>query len=99
MRGIAHISFNGGGVFLPARNPYDREMLVEHITDSMRTKSQLRVLVDDLFWSVLPSNNTSPTPACDGCGNSLQSLSCSAADGVEYCVKCAFGDTRPEAEQ
>ena len=98
MKGIAHISFNGGGLFLPARNPYDREMLVEHVTDSVRSKGQLRVRVDNVFWSVLPSNG-SPEAACEGCGGSLHSLSCSIADGQDYCAKCAFGSAAQTAQQ
>src|SRR5262245_1584929 len=88
MKGIAHITFTGGGFFVPAHNPYDREMLVEHITNSVRTKGQLSVRVDDLFWSVLPGNS-SPASECDGCGSALQSLTCSAVDGAAYCAKCA----------
>jgi len=99
MKGIAHISFSGGGVFLPARNPYDRDMLVEHITDSVRSKGQLRVRVDNMFWSVLPSTR-SPDAACNGCGGILHSLCCSVADGAEYCAKCAFGsEAQTAAEQ
>lgn len=46
-KGIVHISFAGGGLFLPARSPYDRQMLVEHVTDRVRCKGHLQVLTDD----------------------------------------------------
>jgi hypothetical protein len=32
-KGIAHVSFPGGSMVLPARTPYDRQMLLEHIVD------------------------------------------------------------------
>jgi hypothetical protein len=90
MRGMAHISFAGGGVFLPARNPYDREMLVEHVADSVRSKGDLQVAVDGVSWAVLRDAN-SVTGFCAGCGYPLHLVCYSPANHEAYCVKCAFG--------
>lgn len=92
MRGMAHISFSGGGVFLPARNPYDREMLVEHVSERVRSRGAVQVALDDRHWSVCRSHATSGT-CCSGCGHSLDwTCYASAKDGIAYCVKCAFGE-------
>jgi hypothetical protein len=91
MRGMAHISFAGGGVFLPARNPYDREMLVEHVADSVRSKGELQVAVDGVSWSVF-RDTKSVVGFCAGCGYPLHPACYSPANPEAYCVKCAFGD-------
>jgi len=31
VKDIAHISFDGGGLIVPAQRPYERQLLVEHI--------------------------------------------------------------------
>lgn len=98
MRGIAHISFIGGGVFLPARNPYDRQVLVEHVAERVRSKGEVLVTLDDRYWSVCKSNET-PGICCFACGHSLESAPYSATNQqTVYCVKCAFGE-RTEAAQ
>jgi hypothetical protein len=89
MRGVAHISFAGGGVFLPARNPYDREILVEHVADRVRSKGELQVALDDHCWSVCMSDVGA---SCASCGAALDSACYSVANGLAaYCVRCAFG--------
>ena len=88
MRGIAHISFVGGGVFLPARNPYDRQVLVEHVADHVRSKGEVQVALDDRCWSVCMTDTGT---SCSSCGRSLHSVCHSPASGLAaYCVRCAF---------
>ncbi len=88
MRGVAHISFVGGGVFLPARNPYDRQVLVEHVADQVRSKGEVQVALDDRYWSVCMSDTGT---SCSICGRSLDSVCHAPADGLAtYCVRCAF---------
>jgi hypothetical protein len=99
MDGIAHVSFPGGGMFLPARNRYDRQILIEHIADRARAKGQVQVLVDDLRWMVhLPA-----TAHCSACGCTVDSACYSTAHHDEaYCLGCAFGahlaQVKPEQE-
>lgn len=89
MRGVAHISFTGGGVFLPARNPYDRQVLVEHVADQVRSKGEVQVALDDRCWSVCM---TDVGTSCSSCGRPLDSVCYSATNGqTAYCVRCAFG--------
>lgn len=97
MGGIAHISFAGGGVVLPARNPYDRQVLMEHIAERVRTKGEIRVTLDRQCWAVR-LNRAVVASSCSACGHPLRAACYSAADGsTAYCVRCAFGEELPPA--
>lgn len=90
-KGIAHVSFAGGGVFVPARSPYDRQILVEHVADRVRAQGHVQVLVDDQRWLVRLSRGPS-VDCCCSCGYSLDAACYSTAGGAAvYCVECAFG--------
>ena len=92
--GIAHVSFVGGGLFIPARSPYDREVLVEHILDRVRMKGNVQVLVDNRRWLVNLLEARCAT-GCSSCGSNMTSVcSDTAVDGVVYCVPCAFARHR-----
>jgi hypothetical protein len=95
MKGIVHVSFPGGGLFLPARTPYDRQTLVEHVKDRARVKGQVQVLVSDHRW-IVRFNEEAGEVVCCACGHASESACSSSAngDGV-YCVTCAFGDHSP----
>lgn len=88
--GVAHVSFTGGGVFVPARSPYDRQLLVEHVLDRVRSKGSVQVLVDDRRWTVnlLRGSRTARCWSCDGTVASI--ACCIDADTIVYCVGCAF---------
>jgi len=90
MNSIAHISSAGGGVFIPARTPYDRQMLVEHIAARVRSRGEIRVTVDARSWLVR-LNRAPLSQHCAHCGQPLRAA-CYAAglDGPAYCVSCAF---------
>jgi hypothetical protein len=88
-KGIAHISFPGGGTFLSVRGPYDRELLIEHVAHRVRAKGRVQVLIDDQRWLIDPVIGQR-SGACAGCGHSVDAV-CSTPDaGVAYCVRCAF---------
>jgi len=88
--GIAHVSFAGGGLFVPARSPYDREMLVEHVLDRVRSKGSVQVLVDERRWLVDSLRGTRAV-RCERCDCVVDCVSrCHADDSVGYCVACAL---------
>lgn len=95
-RGVAHVSFPRGGVFLPARDPYDRQTLIEHVTQRVRAKGRVQVLVDNHRWMVhVPTHRAAP---CAACGQLLvAACHSSVSNGAAYCVYCALGgSTRAE---
>jgi hypothetical protein len=92
--GIAHVSFQGGGLFLPARNPSDRRNLIEDITARARSTGLVQVLVDGERWMVRALGQH--PVRCGSCGNTPDSACYSAADErAAYCATCVFaGDTQ-----
>lgn len=94
--GIAHVSFVGGGLFLPARSPYDRQLLVEHVGERVRAKGQVQVLLGEQIWLV--RRNPGPAAAvCSNCG-SVAASACYATtvEGGGLCLECALCND-PEA--
>jgi len=89
--GIAHVSFAGGGLFLPVRSAYDRQTLAEHIAARARAKGDVQVLLNDKRWLVCLIR-TRPDADCSGCRKALD-VACYATGDPDpaYCVKCAFG--------
>jgi hypothetical protein len=71
-KGIAHVSFPGGGMFVPARNPYDRQLLAEHVLSRARAKGQVQVLLDDQRWMVYHSPGRRNI-CCSRCGVAVDS--------------------------
>jgi len=94
--GVAHLSFAGGGLFLPARSPYDRQTLAEHIASRARRNGQVQVLVDDRRWLVYRRSAASAA-VCTHCGASSLASACYAIGcaPAAYCVRCAFLEPLP----
>jgi hypothetical protein len=91
-KGVAHVSFPGGSMFLPARSPYDPQVLIEHIVDRARAKERVQVLVDNLRWMVHLRRGPA-TAHCSACGCVLNSACYSTAEhGEAHCLGCAFGN-------
>lgn len=90
-KGVAHISFAGGGIFLPARNPYDRQLLVEHVGARVQSSGPVQVLLEDQVWMV-HCNRGSGAARCTRCGMAA-ATACYSRGGEEncYCVACALG--------
>jgi hypothetical protein len=89
--GVAHVSYLGGGVFVPTRSSRDRQMLTELVADRAHAKGQVQVLVDDQRWMACCCRS-SHTRACACCGATVD-VACYACTNhdTEYCVWCALG--------
>jgi hypothetical protein len=72
MKGVARISFHGGGLLLPAKTPYERELLFEHITDCTKRHGQVRLEFNRREWFV--RLNTSPADVCTACRQPLEKV-------------------------
>ncbi len=89
--GVAHVSFLGGGLFLPARTPYDRQMLVEHVVERAQAKGRVQVLVDDRRWLVSLSRGDLAF-RCARCGLfSDPACHCATVGSEVFCARCALG--------
>lgn len=87
-QGVAHVSYRGGGCFLPVRTPYGRELLVEYVSDLVHTKGLLQVLIDGQRWFVRASTGC-VSANCAQCGRALMSR-CDHEELAPHCLRCAF---------
>jgi hypothetical protein len=93
MNTTAHITFTGGGLVLPARDPYERDLLAEHVVERARRNRRVQVIVHGRAWNVRPAANDF-RGTCTRCGRVLQATWYAAATGGSpYCIRCACGDS------
>jgi len=92
-KGVARISFPGGGTVLPAESAYDWEILMEYVADNVRSGGQFEICVDDQCWVVRCVRGPSAT-GCSRCGHALHTACCSATNAERrYCGKCLGAST------
>src|ERR1041385_6477881 len=89
-KAVAYISFAGGGMLVPVRSPYDRQMLVEHIAARVRSKGRVQVLLDEQRWMVHYQRGALRI-CCSSCGDTAESACYREPDAAAYCVGCALG--------
>ena len=65
MNDIAHLSFQGGGLILPATTPYEREVLVECVEATTKRHGHLRLEVDGRHWTIRMTDAL--RPVCVAC--------------------------------
>lgn len=87
MRGVAQISFSGGGMFLPSRTPYERELVFEHAESYARRYGKARLQLSRNFLLV-SSEPSESNESCAECGQSLRSVTF-ATGGRVLCRYCA----------
>ena len=88
VKGIAHISFPGGGTVLPAENAYDWEILMDYVADTVRSSGPVEIRVDHQRWLVRYIRGPSG-PDCSRCGHFLHTACCTPMNAeTSYCVKC-----------
>ena len=86
----AQITFPGGGLLLPDRTAYDRQMLREHVLDRARCAEQLQVKVGRKTW-VVEHPTEQRLLLCGLCRRRLTvaALHTPASQNL-YCVACAL---------
>jgi hypothetical protein len=86
MKHIAHISFHGGGLVLPAQTPYERELLMDHIEFAAKGKASIELDLDGRQWTV--SSNSRRQEVCTSCDRQPGQLSFQR--GIQIlCGQCA----------
>jgi hypothetical protein len=86
MRSVAHISFEGGGLIVPAQTPYERELLFEHLEISAKRHGCVRLDVNRAHWTI--SLRDGDQEACALCRRGLGSLIYRFEDQT-LCGQCA----------
>lgn len=87
MKGVARISFQGGALFVPAKTPYDRELLFEHLDLYARRHGTIRVELNRREWTVRKAERAQQSK-CDECEREIDALSYALA-GRALCSFCA----------
>lgn len=95
--GVAHVSFAGGGMFLPVHGPYDLQLLVEHVTESTRSRGLVQLLIGAAHWMVR-LQSAGPAVRCSGCERWVGAVACTPAQGGDArCLVCATSAAVPAA--
>jgi hypothetical protein len=85
MKTVAQISFQGGGLVVPARDQYDREVAFEHAEAYARRHGHVRL---DLNGdTMLIGLNGTSGHSCGGCGTTLGLLTYSFGRR-RLCARC-----------
>jgi hypothetical protein len=93
MAAVAHVSYPGGGVFLPDHGPGDRHTIMEYVERLVSSKRQVQILLDNQRWLVQSSEHA----CCAACDLATKTACRKATDGWEcYCLRCALTAARPE---
>ncbi len=87
MAGVAHVSFAGGGVFLPDHDQHDRQDLLDYVTRLVSSKPKVQILLRNQRWLAESGRYC----LCTSCGRASK-VSCRETGDVDaYCVQCALG--------
>jgi hypothetical protein len=93
MAAVAHVSYLGGGIFLPDHDPGDRRTIIEYVERLVSSKHKVQILLDNQRWLVQSGEHA----CCAGCDLATKTA-CREADkgGEFYCLRCALSPARPE---
>lgn len=95
MTAVAHVSYLGGGIFLPDHGPGERHTIIEYVTRLMQSKQTVQVLLDNQRWLVQTGGHV----CCARCDAATRTACREATrENDVYCLQCALSrPTRPEA--
>lgn len=62
---IAHLSFSGGGLILPAHTPYECELLVESVEATTKRYGRVGLEVNGRHWTISMGDRV--RPVCVSC--------------------------------
>lgn len=94
MTPVAHVSYLGGGIFLPDHGPGNRHTIIEYVNRLLRSKQKVQILLDNQRWLAQTAGHV----CCAAC-DLATTTACREAtkDGETYCLPCALSrPARPE---
>jgi hypothetical protein len=89
MKGIARLSFQDGGLFLPVKTPYEREVLFEYADQYAKRHGRVRLEIDRRECVVRVHGEKPET--CNTCGHRLDSVAYTVG-AQTFCRFCARRD-------
>lgn len=97
MTDIVHVSFSGGGIFLPNEGPADRQYLVDYVAHLLHAKPKVQILRCEQRWM---AERCGHYCCCASCGRATKAV-CREThhDGESFCLRCALeAEARPSAK-
>lgn len=89
-RGTAHILFASGGLIVPARTAYERQLLREHVLASVHHRQQVQVSLGRHAWLVTQAT-PEHTVVCTSCDRQINHAVChQVGSSAASCVVCAL---------
>lgn len=87
----AHLDFGGGGLIVPARTPYDRQLLREHVLASVQQGRRIRLTVFGKTWLIVQAEAPQSPVVCAACERPINNAVCYAPGAATaHCVACAL---------
>ena len=88
MNGIAHITYPGGGIVMPARSAYERQLVSEHVTHRALRSTVVRLDVGGRRWQVA-ADAAADRPQCGKCLRRVRVSGTNASVAPDaYCLVC-----------
>jgi len=88
MTDVVHLSFVGGGIFLPNDGPADRQDLVDYVAHLLHSKPNVEILRADQRWM---AERTVDCYGCTRCGRASTTVCYETSnDAAAYCLRCAL---------
>ena len=87
MKGIARISYRDGLLLLPAKTPYELEIMSEHVNYFVRREGKVQLRLNGRDWLVKMANGE-VLGSCMHCREPLRKVSYAKRERV-LCASCA----------
>jgi hypothetical protein len=88
---IARIHMDGGALLLPARTPYEREVVLDHVRHRLRLHGFVQLEMNGRRCRVEPVAAASGA-TCAGCARRVGGLACRLGAQL-LCIDCALDPT------
>lgn len=89
---IARIQMDGGALLLPARTPYEREVVLDHVRHRLRLYGFVHLEMNGRRCRIEAIAHTAGT-ACAGCTRRVGTLACRFGAQM-FCIDCALAPAR-----
>jgi hypothetical protein len=87
MRGVAHIFFEGGALFVPVSTPYEREQLVEHVQGYTSRYGRVLLELNRRRWTISLSKEL--RAVCAACSKWPERFTYPGGASGRFSVVCA----------
>jgi hypothetical protein len=88
MADVVHVSFVGGGIFLPNEGPADRQYLVDYVAHLLHSQPKVQILRSSERWI---AERCGGYCSCTSCGRASKAVCRETSNTADpYCLRCAL---------